>query len=140
MASSRKKPAKAPRKVRKTPPKAPGKPEEHGETCLQLHCRQWLEKTGIWYRLLIFHVPNQRKGGIGAGVFFKRMGVRAGVADWLAFPPGRGVAIELKDDEGSQRKEQEVFQRDWEEAGNVYVICRTLEEFQGAVHAIMLFV
>ena len=128
MARRPKKPAK---KVRKT--------IQNDETCLHHHCQQWLEKSGIWGRLLIFHVPNERKGGIGAIMHFKRMGVRKGVADYLAFPPGRGVAIELKDDEGEQDADQKRFQAQWEAAGNSYFICRTLEEFQGVVNAITLF-
>ncbi len=124
---ARKKPAKARRKAVQRPP------EEHGEKCLHMHCQQWLEKSGLWGRLLIFHVANERRGGIGTAMHFKRMGVRPGVADYLAFVPGRGVAIELKDEDGTQGAEQEKFQKKWEAAGNVYIIVRTLEQFQGAV-------
>jgi hypothetical protein len=109
------------------------------ETCLQMHCKQWLDKSGLWGRLLIFHVANERRGGFGTHMHFKRMGVRKGVADWLAFPPGRAVAIELKDDDGEQDAAQEAFQRQWEAAGNTYFLVRTLEEFQGVVQAITLF-
>lgn len=100
-----------------------------------MHCQQWLEKSGIWNRLLIFHVPNERKGDIGAIMHFKRMGVRPGVADYLAFPDRHGVdtAIELKDKDGEHSKPQESFQRRWEARGKRYVVCRTLEEFQAVV-------
>jgi hypothetical protein len=104
-----------------------------------MHCKQWLDKSGLWGRLLIFHVANERKGSIGAAVHFKRMGVRPGVADWLLFPPGRSVAIELKDDEGDQDKNQLRFESMWRAAGNSYFIARTLEEFQGIVQALTLF-
>lgn len=70
---------------------------------------------------------------------FKRMGVRPGVADWLVFSPGRSVAIENKDDEGDQDADQIKFQRQWEAAGNLYFVCRTLSEFQGIINAITLF-
>lgn len=70
---------------------------------------------------------------------FKRRGVLDGVADYLAFPAGRSVAIELKDAKGEQSKGQELFQRRWEAAGNSYFTARTLEEFQGIVQAIALF-
>jgi hypothetical protein len=105
-----------------------------------MHCKQWLDKSGLWSRLLIFHVANERKGGIGAIIHFKRMGVRNGVADWLAFVPGRSVAIELKDDDGDQDTDQKKFQLQWEAAGNAYFLCRTLEEFQGVVNGLALFV
>jgi hypothetical protein len=134
LASSRKKPGKAPRKA------AQRRPEEHGEKCLHMHCQQWLERSGLWGRLLIFHVANERRGGIGTIMHFKRMGVRPGVADYLAFVPGRSIAIELKDEDGPQDAEQEKFQRKWEAAGNVYILVRSLEQFQGAVQAIALFV
>jgi len=98
-----------------------------------------MEQSGVWRRLLIFHVANERMGSVGAAVHFKRMGVRPGVADYLAFPTGRAVAIELKDDKGDQDKAQEIFQCDWETAGNTYFIVRTLEEFQGVINAITLF-
>jgi len=105
-----------------------------------MNAQQWLEKSGIWRRLLIFHVPNERMGGIGAIMHFKRLGVRDGVADYLAFPPGRRVAIELKRPDGKQRKGQESFQLAWEAAGNAYIIVRTLAEFKGAIDALMLFI
>lgn len=128
MASSRKKPARKPRKT-----------VENDETCLQMHQKQWLDKTGLWSRLLIFHVANERKGSIGAAMHFKRMGVRPGVADWLVFRPGRSIAIENKDDKGKQRADQEKFQRQWEAAGNAYHVVRTLAEFQSIVNALVLF-
>lgn len=105
-----------------------------------MHCKQWLDKSGIWTRLLIFHVANERKGSIGAVMHFKRMGVLNGVADWLAFPANRpAAAIELKDDEGIQLPDQEKFQQRWEAAGHRYFLVRTLEEFQTIVTGLTLF-
>lgn len=88
---------------------------------------------------MIFHVPNERKGGIGAIMHFKRLGVRTGVADYLVFIPGRNAAIELKDENGKQDEEQEKFERHWEACGNAYFIVRTLEQFQSVVEGIALF-
>lgn len=98
-----------------------------------------MEKEGVLTRLLIFHVANERKGGIGTAVHFKRMGVLAGVADYLAFPSNRAAAIELKDEDEKPRASQEDFQRRWEAAGNTYFVCRTLEEFQGVVRGLLFF-
>ena len=107
---------------------------------MQYRCQQWLEKSGLTPKLLIFHVPNERMGSVGAGVHFKRMGVMPGVADYLAFlHGGRAVAIELKHGDGEQRASQEHFQRRWELRGNTYFLCRTLEEFQGVVNGLLLF-
>ena len=109
----------------------------NSEKCLHFHCQQWLVKSGIWRRLLIFHVANERRGGFGTQMHFKRMGVRPGVADYLAFPIGLSkTAIELKDDEGDQDADQERFERQWVAAGGVYIVVRTLEEFQLHVGAI----
>lgn len=88
---------------------------------------------------MIFHVGNERRGGIGAGVHFKRMGIRPGVADYLAFVPGKAIATELKDEDGELSKDQETFKRSWEACGNVYVVVRTLEEFKGVIDAVRLF-
>lgn len=109
------------------------RPEEFGEQCLHFHCQQWLEKSGLWGRLLIFHVPNERKGGIGTVMHFKRMGVRPGVADYLMFKRNPAVAIELKDADGAQNTTQQLFQKQWESAGNTYRVVRTLEEFQSVI-------
>lgn len=124
-----------PRKKRVKVPKTVA----NSETCFHKHAQQWLEKSGLWSRLVIFHVPNERKGGIGTIMHFKRMGVRKGVADYLAFIPGRSVAIELKDEDGEQDTEQKKFQRGWEACGNTYFVVRTLEEFQSVVQAVALF-
>jgi hypothetical protein len=117
------------------------KPKEaprQSEKCLQYLCQQWLEKSGLWGRILIFHVPNERRGGIGAVMHFKRMGVRPGVADYLVFT-SRDAAIELKEADGKQRKDQERFQRQWEATGKSYFVVRTLDEFQGVMAALTLF-
>lgn len=90
--------------------------------------------------MLIFHVANERRGGIGAIMHFKRMGVRPGVADYLAFPrSGRRVAIELKDLDGDARKSQERFQRQWTAAGGEYYLVRSVDSFKSIVDALELF-
>jgi hypothetical protein len=126
------------RTVAKAGTRTPKIARKVSETCLHMHCQQWLEKSGIWGKYLIFHVPNERGGGIGAIIHFKRMGVRPGVPDWLMFT-NRNAAIELKNGKGKQRKGQEEFQRKWERLGHPYFVVRTLEEFQGVVNALILF-
>lgn len=129
--SKRKKPVKKAVKAKKR------KTVINDETCLQHHAWQWAQKAHP--ELLIFHVANERKGSIGMAMHFKRLGVLAGVADFLAFPPGRSVAIELKDDKGTQNADQEKFQKRWEAVGHLYFVCRTLEQFQGVISALTLF-
>lgn len=130
LAFSKRKPAKKPRK---RPTKG------GGEKGLQYRCQQWLVKSGLWERLLIFHVPNERKGSIGAAVHFKRMGVLPGAPDYLAIVRNRSDAIELKEGSGEQGPDQIRFQRRWERAGHRYHVVRTLEEFQCVVNALNMF-
>jgi hypothetical protein len=101
---------------------------------LHMKVQQWLEKSGLWKKLLIFHVPNERHGSIGAITHFKRLGVRPGVADYLAFVNGRRIAIELKDEKGMQSKYQKIFQTQWEAANNQYYLVRSLEAFQHIIY------
>lgn len=117
---------------KKSVKRPPARPRE-SEQCLHMKCQQWLVRSGWWDRLLIFHVPNERRGGIGTIMHFKRLGVRKGVADYLVFGGLRDAAIELKDEDGEQDAEQEKFQRQWEASGRLYFIVRTLESFQGTV-------
>lgn len=63
----------------------------------------------------------------------KRMGVVPGVADFLMFIPGCGIAIELKNKNGAQSRAQERFQQRWEACGNRYYIARSLLEFKQAI-------
>ena len=123
----------------KKPAKKARKPaRKRQEKGLQLRTAQWLEQA--MPNLLAFHVANERRGGFGTHMHFKRMGVKAGVADWLVFPRnGRKIAIELKDDKGEQSADQEQFQKHWETTGGMYFVCRTLEEFQGTVKGVTLF-
>jgi hypothetical protein len=98
----------------------------------------WVQKAHP--ALLIFHVANERKAHVQYHVKMKRLGVLAGVADFLAFPVGgRKFAIELKDDKGEQDADQVKFQRRWERAGGLYFLVRTVAEFQNVVNGMELF-
>ncbi len=112
-------------------------PEEFGENALHMHACQWLrnEVQG----LLIFHVPNGEHRHIAVAKKLQRMGVLPGVADFLCFTPNRKVAIELKDGDSDQSKNQEFFEKQWSALGGEYYLCRTLEKFKQVVTGIMLF-
>jgi len=115
------------------------KSAKQSERTLHMLCQQWLVKSGLWDKLLIFHVPNERRGDLGTGVYFKRLGVRPGVADYLLFGNSRDVAIELKDRDGKQSNAQKEFQRRWEAAEKLYFIVRTLEDFQNIARSFAVF-
>lgn len=128
--AQRKKPVKRAAKKRKT--------IENDETCLQMHAWAWVTKT--YPELLIFHVANERQAAVQYHVKLKRLGVLKGTPDFLAFPnSGRGCAIEMKDDEGTQDKDQEHFQRRWEQAGGRYFLVCTLADFKNIVTGFMIF-
>jgi hypothetical protein len=102
-----------------------------------MHACQWLRKEISG--LLIFHVPNGGHRHIAVAKKLQRMGVLPGVADFLCFTPSRKIAIELKDQDGDQSKDQEKFEKRWRSLGGEYHLCRTLENFKSLVTGIMLF-
>jgi hypothetical protein len=96
-----------------------------------MHAWQWVRET--YPDLLIFHVPSGELRNPITAVKLKRMGVVPGVADFLMFVPGKGIAIELKDRGGEQSPAQKRFQKQWENCGNVYAIARSLDQFKDTV-------
>jgi hypothetical protein len=94
---------------------------------------QWV-KT-YYPDLLIFHVPSGEPRDVVVAMKLKRMGVVPGVADFLMFIPGHGIAIELKEDNGRQSDPQKLFQKRWEHCGFRYHIARSYEEFQEIVRS-----
>lgn len=102
-----------------------------------MKCAQWVRKAHP--ELLIFHVANERHAPVQHHVKLKRLGVLAGVADFLAFFNGRSCAIELKDARGEQDGDQIVFQKMWEHMGGSYFVVRTLTEFQNVINGLTLF-
>lgn len=135
MRAAKRKPA---RKPAKAPKKRVPKTAENDENCLHMHCAQWVRKDHP--TLLAFSVANERKSSVQHGVKLKRKGVLAGVPDWLFFhDDGSKLAVELKDDKGTQTPEQEKFQERWERTGSKYYVVRTLEDFQTIVSAFVIF-
>ena len=131
---------KSKKPVKKSPKRAAKAPKQRhvSEQEIQIKTAQWVQKTHP--RLLAFHVANERRAAVQYHVKLKRMGVRAGVADWLLFPDnGRKVAIELKDAEGEQEPDQITFQKQWERAGGQYFLARSVEEFKSIVNGLVLF-
>ena len=83
----------------------------HEEEKLQTACYDWfIMQYGI-YRGLLFHVPNggSRKSA-SEGARFKRMGVVAGVSDFVFLFNKTAYLIELKSGRGKQRGSQKEFE------------------------------
>ena len=110
-------------------PKSPRVPTENQESCV---LASWMRAKG----LLFCHVQNQGWGRTpGQGALLKRMGMSAGVPDFLIFerapnsPGARGVAIELKRTIGGQVSE---VQKNWiiglRDNGWAAEVCRGADE------------
>ena len=127
------------------------KPQRHEESRLQESCVTWFRLQYPKFAPLLFAVPNGgkrthrtivRNGKVYTyspeAAQMKKEGVTAGVADLILLKPSRGYAslcIEMKttDKASRQRESQKEWQKAAEDAGNKYVVCRTLEEFMAVV-------
>lgn len=108
------------------------------ENEIHMKCAKWVRDT--YPNLLIFHVANERKAAPQYHQKLKRLGVLAGVADFLAFPRnGRKFAIELKNEEGSQSIDQVKFERRWVRTGGAYIAVHSLADFQSFIGVMVLF-
>lgn len=114
---------------------------KHGESLMQQGCVRWFDYQYPKKRMNLFSIPNEGKRTPENGARMTAMGRRKGVADmflaiagWHKTEEGltavHGVFFEFKSDNGSQAKEQKDFQKAVEEAGYLYVIIKTGEEFQ----------
>lgn len=114
--------------------KASRKKPSHHEEELQIACVNWFKWNYPQYEYLLHHSPNGgRRNKIEAGKF-KRMGTRAGFPDLiLCMASGDGqyhsLGIEMKYGKGSQSSGQVNYETIFEQAGNAYRVCRSLDEF-----------
>lgn len=108
----------------------PSRKRKTEELALHMNCVQWFKKT--FPEALAFHVPNgETAHGWAAGDKLKRMGVLAGVPDWLVFPSiAKVVAIEFKTEDGDQNGDQLDFEVKWRALDLQYYIARSLQDFQ----------
>ena len=104
----------------------------------EIHLKAWQWVKEAYPDLLIFHVPSGEYRDMATAMKLKRMGVVPGVADFLMFVSGKNIAIELKDKGGGQSEAQKFFQKCWEALGGVYVVAKSLEDFQEIVDYWML--
>ncbi|MFA4834803.1 MAG: hypothetical protein WC749_01855 [Dehalococcoidia bacterium] len=61
------------------------------------------------------------------------MGSHPGIADRLGFYKGRGLAIEFKRPKGVLSESQKEFKKRWEDAGGLYIECRSIEDLATAL-------
>lgn len=129
------------------------KPPRHLESRLQEACVTWFRLQYPKLAPILFAVPNGGKRTHrtivrGGRVYtyspeakqMTKEGVTAGVSDLILLTPSSGygsLCIEMKTTEkgSDQRESQKRWQQAAEQAGNKYVVCRTLEDFQREVNA-----
>lgn len=105
------------------------KPRREEESMLQQQCVRWFR---IHHRkAMIFSVPNGGIRSAKTAATMKAEGQLAGVADLIVLAhDGRVLFIEMKTRKGSQEPSQKEFQRQVEQMGFLYVICRSFEVFK----------
>ena len=111
----------------------------HEESALQRACVAWFRMQYPEHAPLLFAVPNGGGRSKAEAGRMKAEGVVAGVSDLILLEARGGwgsLCLEMKTEEKGSR--QSVRQKEWQEAaevfGNKYVVCRSLEDFMGAVN------
>ena len=109
----------------------------HIESQLQQACKRWFDYQYPHLHDLYFAVPNGGTRGKREAAIMKQEGVVAGVAGTLLLLPRHGygcLCIEFKTSIGKQSDRQKAWQISTQNAGNKYVIVRTIEEFIDVVN------
>ncbi|RIJ15978.1 VRR-NUC domain-containing protein [Henriciella mobilis] len=118
--------------------------EEHQIQCAIVTLLDWALPADATF----FAVPNgEKRGGKTvtvrgkkvplSAIRLKKEGVKAGVADILVLWAGRAIAMETKTRNGRQSPEQKAWQADFERAGGVYHIVRSVDDVQAVLAAII---
>lgn len=99
---------------------------------IQKGCIFWFDMQYPKLIMLLFHIPNGGKRNIIEAVNFKKMGVRAGVADLFLSVSSlgfHGLYIEIKMPGGTQGDNQKKFQQQVEANGYKYCIADSVDFF-----------
>lgn len=108
--------------------KHPGN-EEHN---IQVACVRWFRAEYPQLAGLLFAVPNGGWRNETTAAKLKLEGVLPGVADLILLVPSGGAGalmIEMKTTKGRQSEHQKAFQKEVEQMGYRYVVCRSYEDF-----------
>lgn len=122
--------------------KKPKRVTGHPEADLQKACVEWFRMQYPKHWRLLFAVPNGGSRDKREAVNLMKEGVVRGVSD-LILLEARGrfgaLCIELKTTRaGSKQSDEQIaWQKDAEKVGMMYVVVRTLEEFQKVVNDYM---
>ncbi len=108
------------------------------ESRIQQACVKWFRYQYPQHARLLFAVPNGGARSAITAAILKGEGVVAGVADLILFLPRQGrhaLCIEMKTAKGRQSPEQKEWQRQVEEQGYMYIVCRNVDSFIEDVRA-----
>lgn len=109
---------------------------KHEESKIQRNCVRWFRMQFPKLAKLLFAVPNGGTRTPTEGAILKAEGTLAGVADLILLYPANGfhgMAIEMKTLSGRQQPSQREWQLAIEGYGYLYVICRSVEDFQRTI-------
>lgn len=107
------------------------------EDRLQAGCVTWFRLQYPKFQKLLFAVPNGGSRNKIEAAKLKATGTTPGVADLIfLYPSGPYpfLCIEMKISTGRQSPEQKDFQKQVQEAGGKYDICRSLEQFMQTIN------
>jgi hypothetical protein len=102
------------------------------EHALQSCCVRWFRMQYPDLAEVLRAIPNGGQRSAITGAMLKGEGVVAGTADLILFVARNGyhsLHIEMKTPVGRQSESQRAYERAVTAQGNLYVICRTIEEF-----------
>ncbi len=102
------------------------------EDQIQIACVNWFTYSYPELFLLLYHAANEGDANSARGSRMKAMGVKRGVPDLILNVSRHGyhsLGIELKTEKGKQSSYQKEFEKVFTAEGNLYKICRSLDEF-----------
>ena len=80
------------------------------EISIQIACNLLLQELSDIYLFRHFHVANEGKRSVQYQMKLKKMGFRAGVADFIIeYPPGKLLYVELKNEKGQLSNSQKLW-------------------------------
>lgn len=107
---------------------------DQSEDELQQKCFFWFWNTFPNLRKLLFHIPNGGARNKREAGRFKRMGVVAGVSDFMLLYNGDAYCIELKVRKRKQKPNQIKWQKKVEEHDIFYEVVWSLIEFKQLIY------
>lgn len=115
-----------------------GKPRLHSETSLTIYVADYLRgeirngknviRVPIPFPSLLWAFVANEGRSEADGAKFKRMGVRRGMADIIAWQSDKSYAIELKSPTGTQSLYQKDFMQKFRREGGEYALARSVAE------------